>query len=287
MAAEFLRDDEGARTRREGRHRNVSGVKVAQWIGDIKAGKWRKTHQGIAVTKTGEIIDGRHRIHAVYHCGLPINIMLAYDINEEEAQEMIAAIDCGRPRTASVQLWIAEGVEHSTVVQPAINTQILIATLGWKRDTTMSIQGVAECYKQQRDLFNKVIPRVIGTKGRNGATLGPIMWYGTKEPERAFEFIESYVTGANLPPDSPILWLIKCMEKYGAKFKAQEWMTRITCNAIESYHIGKPMLAFPSRAVHGIEWLNEFNPEFREFFLGHVQKRIYKAEQRLEHEEWA
>lgn len=286
MAAEFLRKDEGARTRREGRHRNVSGVKVAQWIGDIKAGKWEKTHQGIAVTNAGEIIDGRHRIHAVYHCGIPIDIVMAYDINEEEAQKMIAAIDCGRPRTASVQLWIAEGVEHSTIVQPAINSQMLVATLGWKRDSTMSIQGVAECYKEQRDMFNKVIPLVLGTKGRNGATLGPVMWYATKEPDRAYQFLESYVTGANLAPDSPVLWFTKAVEKYGAKFKAQEWMTRMTCNAIESYHLNKPMLAFPTRAEHGIEWLNKFNPPFREFFLRHVQKRIYKAEQKLADEMW-
>lgn len=70
---------------------------VAAMAEDMKAGRWIATHQGIAIGKSGRLLDGQHRLSAVIKAGVPVEMMVTFDIDESA----IDAIDRGRKRSVA------------------------------------------------------------------------------------------------------------------------------------------------------------------------------------------
>ncbi|MDR0326981.1 MAG: hypothetical protein LBI05_01655 [Planctomycetaceae bacterium] len=68
---------------------------VDKYVRQIRDGRWRLTHQGIAFTADGVLLDGQHRLFAIIECGftLPMRVCL------NEPAENFAVIDCGRNRS--------------------------------------------------------------------------------------------------------------------------------------------------------------------------------------------
>jgi hypothetical protein len=68
---------------------------VDNYVRQIEAGNWRRTHQGIAFDEEGVVLDGQHRLHAIIRTGqsLPMLIFL------NENQSAHESIDGGKPRT--------------------------------------------------------------------------------------------------------------------------------------------------------------------------------------------
>ena len=52
-------------------NRPIRDGRVSQYAGDIKAGHWRFTHQGICFDRNGTLIDGQHRLYAVLEANRP------------------------------------------------------------------------------------------------------------------------------------------------------------------------------------------------------------------------
>ena len=55
------------------------------WVSElsrmIKRGEWLVTHQGIALDKSGNLIDGQHRLKAIIESGIPVQINVSYDVD--------------------------------------------------------------------------------------------------------------------------------------------------------------------------------------------------------------
>lgn len=81
-------------------NRPLSRHSVDMLVGAIKRGEWRTTHQGIAFNKKDELIDGQHRLTAIAEAGIPVEIMVTMDLEEDAYQ----AIDIGRKRSLSIIL---------------------------------------------------------------------------------------------------------------------------------------------------------------------------------------
>jgi hypothetical protein len=57
---------------------------VSAYARDMKNGKWRLTHQGIAVSKDGTLVDGQNRLEAIREAGYPpIEIVLFHGVDME------------------------------------------------------------------------------------------------------------------------------------------------------------------------------------------------------------
>jgi len=69
---------------------------VALYVRQIREGRWRLTHQGVALTDQGVLLDGQHRLFAIIECGvtLPMRVFL------NEPAENFAVIDCGQNRSS-------------------------------------------------------------------------------------------------------------------------------------------------------------------------------------------
>jgi len=78
-----------------GFNRSIDYAVVALYVRQIKEGLWRRTHQGVAITKSSILIDGQHRLVAVVKAGITVPMIVFVD----EPEENFEFIDCGRNRS--------------------------------------------------------------------------------------------------------------------------------------------------------------------------------------------
>lgn len=91
IAADMLTRNEGNRP-----------LRPRTWQGyakDMLAGKWRQTHEAIAITASGQLINGQHRLTAVVHTGISQLFWVAVYDSTETAMDL--PIDFGARRTIS------------------------------------------------------------------------------------------------------------------------------------------------------------------------------------------
>ena len=59
--------------------RPVSKYRVQKLAAQMKAGRWRMNHNGIAFAKDGTLLDGLHRLLAVVHSGMTVPMIVVID----------------------------------------------------------------------------------------------------------------------------------------------------------------------------------------------------------------
>lgn len=57
--------------------------------------EFKTTHQGIAIDRNGNMVDGQHRLHAIMQSGIPQRMVIAYDVEADT----FGALDQGLKRT--------------------------------------------------------------------------------------------------------------------------------------------------------------------------------------------
>ena len=76
-------------------NRPLRQVHVQRLARDMKAGRWRLTHQGIAFDTTGLLIDGQHRLCAVIEADMTVKMRVFFN----EPPENRHALDIGERRS--------------------------------------------------------------------------------------------------------------------------------------------------------------------------------------------
>lgn len=75
-------------------NRNVRVAQVASLANTIMNGGWVTTHQGIAISKSGKVLDGQHRLMAIIKSGIAVEIAVTTDVDDMAFR----AIDTGITR---------------------------------------------------------------------------------------------------------------------------------------------------------------------------------------------
>ena len=68
LARGMLIDNEGNRRKRE--------LWVNYLANCIRNNEWKPTHQGIAFSENGKLLDGQHRLHAIIKADIPVVVSL-------------------------------------------------------------------------------------------------------------------------------------------------------------------------------------------------------------------
>ena len=89
LASEFLNRNTGNRTIRK--------TAVSQYVDDLRRGNWKLTHQGVAISPSGRLLDGQHRLSAIVQSGVSAQMVVALDVPEDSYLVM----DRGKPRIIS------------------------------------------------------------------------------------------------------------------------------------------------------------------------------------------
>lgn len=128
MAGKWFGKNEGNRKLREGRAASLARAMVD--------GKWVLTHQAVALSKKGRLLDGQHRLRAVMLANKPALMVIAFDVPDEAFR----AMDAGLPRKMYERL--RSDPRHTTLcstlfrllqsnrVPQEYETQLMVETFG-------------------------------------------------------------------------------------------------------------------------------------------------------------
>jgi hypothetical protein len=78
-------------------NRTLRSSWVQTLAGAIENNDWKETHQSIAFSKSGRLLDGQHRLHAIVLANKSVQMYVTSDLEESSFQ----AIDCGLKRNIS------------------------------------------------------------------------------------------------------------------------------------------------------------------------------------------
>ena len=92
-------------------NRPLSDRRIKQYAADMTAGKWRLTHQPIALTDDGRLLDGQHRLWAIVESEQTVPMMVARNCDPET----FAVIDGGKLRSGSDTLAVAGWDMHNEI----------------------------------------------------------------------------------------------------------------------------------------------------------------------------
>lgn len=69
-------------------NRHLRRSRVAYFVGLIQRGEWKLTHQGIAIGRSGRLLDGQHRLEAVVETDTPVPMMVSFDVDDSAFEAM-------------------------------------------------------------------------------------------------------------------------------------------------------------------------------------------------------
>lgn len=90
-------------------NRPVNEMHVQRLANEMKAGRWRLTHQGIAFSANGTLVDGQHRLWAIVMAGVPVRMRVFFNEPSENAEY----VDGGLARTAADRLRLGNRFAHT------------------------------------------------------------------------------------------------------------------------------------------------------------------------------
>lgn len=108
MAAEYLTMNKA--------NRPLNKNTVDRYAEEMRKGHWKVNDGAICFTKSGMMINGQHRLHAIIQYGKPVDTLVVRNLDED----VFATIDSGRKRTAS-GVFSLSGVKNSYSKSAAVN----------------------------------------------------------------------------------------------------------------------------------------------------------------------
>jgi hypothetical protein len=136
-------------------NRNVVQARVDFYASQIAKGLWKLSHQGIAVSKSGRLIDGQHRLAAVIKAGIAIDLMVTTGLPDS----VFDVVDTGRARRARDTLSIA-GAKSSSTLAAAIKLKLLYERWPgkiWTGEITCSPQEILCEYESHAGLWDRSV----------------------------------------------------------------------------------------------------------------------------------
>ncbi len=192
-ALQMLEHNTGNRTLRE--------AKIAQFTAFMKDGNFEATHQGIAFAKTGRLLDGQHRLHAIVRYGKPVEITVATGLEES----VYKWIDGGSPRTAADRIHLVDDPRINRICCSLVNSYEVYA-IGNKSGSVDLLEDrflkMADAFLYVGRAFAKTI-KLLTVMPVGAALVG----FFHAHPGAADLVCYSYLTGENLGTKDPILLL--------------------------------------------------------------------------------
>jgi hypothetical protein len=96
-------------------NRKIRKLHVQFFEAQLKRGEMLLTHQGIAISENGRLLDGQHRLTAIANTGISAQFLVSYDVPEST----FVALDTGAARTAGDVLSV-EGIANGNTLAAAI-----------------------------------------------------------------------------------------------------------------------------------------------------------------------
>lgn len=155
MAREWLRNNTGNRAFRATHARSIAE--------EMRRGEWRLTHQGIAFSTRGRLLDGQHRLAAIADAGVTVPLLVFVDADEGG----FAMFDRGRRRdTADVLL---RDPRHVSIALTLLRLAFRGGGTNARRPTPGEAEAVIDAYDSDIQAQHDA-----STATRHSRTISPI-----------------------------------------------------------------------------------------------------------------
>lgn len=144
-------------------NRKLVDAHVDRLAGEMKAGRWRLTHQGIAFSTNRVLLDGQHRLWAVVLSGVTVPLRVFFN----EQAEGLGAIDAVQARSNDQIITLAGG--HGEVGRRELAT-LRAMTTGLGTYTRMTAGEEAEILSQHRAAVDFALEILPAARFRGVAT---------------------------------------------------------------------------------------------------------------------
>ena len=145
MAQVFLSSNEG--------NRNIRTAHVQMIAKVMTKGEWQVTHQGIAFSKEGRLLDGQHRLSAIVLSGIAVKMMVTHGLDDEK----FLCIDNGAKRSNADVLGMSNHFAADCSLAASLIARGTFSNT--HKQTTQELSDVSEVL---RPLHEKII---IGQSG--------------------------------------------------------------------------------------------------------------------------
>jgi hypothetical protein len=188
----------------DNRHQRIK--KIESFARDMKAGKWQITGDTIKITPEGILIDGQHRLKAVVLAGVPVYMVVAFDV----PHSAMAVVDTGTARTFADNL---RGIE----IPHRNETAAIVRRIAvWDQGNRMGKGGQNPTHAELLDRFNAEPEPYVTAAARGvdtsrakvaaAASAGTAFYlFARIDPEWSHRYFDGLISGANLGRNHPIL----------------------------------------------------------------------------------
>lgn len=201
----------------EVRNRTVSLPFVYKLSRDMTDGNWQWTGDAIQVDPDGFVRNGQHRLLAIVHSGTTQDLLVVNGVPVSAQLVM----DTGRPRSTATQLHL-QGVSGAPTV-----TAIANVLLRWRVDKLLastyipSVSEVNALLVDEEPAFAQALTTVYRARSylRNlplSALGAAHIEAGKLDGEARDWFFDAFITGADLPANSPLLVLRRVLTRQPA-----------------------------------------------------------------------
>ena len=209
---------------------------------DMRDGKWMLTHEGIAFSSNGRLLDGQHRLRAIVLAGIPVEMFVWFNV----PPQALLAINHGRRRNLVDALGLSgsmEGVTH-------LHIATLRSMLGGMGSTpTLTPHEAAQGLERHRDAIEFALVYLQPRDGFRGISTGATRAvvaraYYFADMDRLAAFCKVLTTGmATHPDDAPAALLFSYLLRTpgtGADHNADRYAK--TERALSAYLKREPLL---------------------------------------------
>lgn len=211
-------------------NRNPSRSTMSQYVTDMLEGRWYLSGDTIKFDTDGNLIDGYQRMLSLKEaCRIRPGFTVQFAIAEDVDKNAYPVIDNGRKRTSANAVHMATKGEYSgqsmSIVRAHwqyVNGNPIGAT-GAVAIIPTRAQEIAH-WNADRDGFEAAIKRGKDAWKQNLGTPRPtgVMYHVLSNTEGVaddtkHDFFDKFLSGANLPPESPILSLRSRLQRRGRK----------------------------------------------------------------------
>ena len=100
-------------------NRPFNKANLAYLKNQLLSNQWKLTHQGIAISKNGNVLDGQHRLKIVVETGMSVEMLVTSDLEEN----VFSVLDTGKKRDGSDVLSI-NGATNTHCMSAAIKNYL-------------------------------------------------------------------------------------------------------------------------------------------------------------------
>jgi len=211
-------------------NRHLRKKDVRKIAADMRAGRWRVTHEAIAVGTDGRLIDGQHRLTALVAAGVSVEMLVASNV----PADAMGVINTGSKRDARDTVIIAgltDVRDHATWVRTALSVR------GGDEPSPGDVAAYLPRIKPALDAMTPVLAGKRGGVRRAGlATAFVVAWHDPVLRESIATMARRYVENDSLTKWSGLWWARRRAEDGapgGSAVMREDFMLALRCIEIE------------------------------------------------------